>query len=58
MSALAPRYDVALSFLYPDLNLAKALYDELSKGLPVRNDQARKRYSGLLGSLKAHSLHR
>lgn len=35
MSALAPRYDVALSFLYPDLNLAKALYDELTKGLEV-----------------------
>jgi hypothetical protein len=28
-------YDVAISFLYQDLNLAKALYDELCKGLKV-----------------------
>ena len=35
MSIDHPRYDVAISFLYQDLNLAKALYDELSKGLEV-----------------------
>jgi hypothetical protein len=29
------KYDVAISFLYQDVNLAKALYDELSKGLSV-----------------------
>lgn len=28
-------YDVAISFLYQDLALAQALYDELSKGLEV-----------------------
>lgn len=30
-----PVYDVAISFLYQDLALAQALYDELSKGLEV-----------------------
>jgi hypothetical protein len=30
-----PVYDVAISFLYEDLALAQALYDELSKGLDV-----------------------
>lgn len=35
MSAENLRYDVAISFLYQDLNLAKALYDELSSGLEV-----------------------
>ena len=30
-----PVYDVAISFLYQDLALAQALYDELSKGLDV-----------------------
>jgi hypothetical protein len=30
-----PKYDVAISFLYQDLNLAKAFFDELSKGLNV-----------------------
>lgn len=35
MSSESPKYDVAISFLYQDLNLAKALYDELSKGLEV-----------------------
>jgi hypothetical protein len=30
-----PLYDVAISFLYQDLALAQALYDELSKGLKV-----------------------
>jgi hypothetical protein len=35
MSAKDPKYDVAISFLYRDLNLAKALVDELSKGLEI-----------------------
>lgn len=35
MSNDHPRFDVAISFLYQDLNLAKSLYDELSKGLEV-----------------------
>lgn len=35
MSAENPKYDVAISFLYQDLNLAKALFDELHKGLEV-----------------------
>lgn len=35
MSSESTKYDVAISFLYEDLNLAKALYDELSKGLEV-----------------------
>src|SRR5579875_1215307 len=35
MPAKEPRYDVAISFLYRDLNLAKALYDKLSDGLRV-----------------------
>jgi hypothetical protein len=30
-----PVYDVAISFLYQDLALAQALYDELSKGLEI-----------------------
>jgi hypothetical protein len=30
-----PVYDVAISFLYQDLSLAQALYDELSKSLAV-----------------------
>jgi len=35
MPSETPRYDVAISFLYQDLNLAKALYDQISKGLAV-----------------------
>jgi hypothetical protein len=35
MNDQEPVYDVALSFLYQDLVLAQALYDELSKGLEV-----------------------
>lgn len=35
MSAECPKYDIAISFLYQDLNLAKALYDQLSKGLAI-----------------------
>ena len=31
----APKYDVAISFLSRDVNLAKALYDQLSNGLEV-----------------------
>jgi hypothetical protein len=35
MNDQEPIYDVAISFLYQDLALAQALYDELSKGLEV-----------------------
>ena len=35
MSAESPKYDVAISFLYQDLNLARALFDRLRKGLEV-----------------------
>lgn len=35
MTRERPKFDVAISFLYEDLNLAKALYDELRKGLEV-----------------------
>jgi hypothetical protein len=35
MSDVEPIYDVAISFLYQDLTLAQALYDELSKVLEV-----------------------
>jgi hypothetical protein len=35
MPSETPRYDVAISFLYQELNLAKALYEQISKGLAV-----------------------
>jgi hypothetical protein len=35
MTAESPKYDAAISFLYQDKNLAKALYDQLSNGLEV-----------------------
>ena len=30
-----PKYDVAISFLFEDQNLAAAIYDKLSEGLKV-----------------------
>lgn len=35
MSAEHPKYDVAISFLYQDVRLARAIFDELSTGLEV-----------------------
>jgi hypothetical protein len=35
MSAQSPKYDVAISFLYQDLNLARALCDQLRESLEV-----------------------
>jgi hypothetical protein len=46
-----PIYDVAISFLYQDIALAQALYDELSKTLEVfffpRNQEELARTDGL-----------
>jgi exodeoxyribonuclease V alpha subunit len=50
------------NLIYTGITRAKRLLvvvgQKKALGLAVRNDQARKRYSGLLSSLTAQSLHR